>query len=104
MADEVTDSSNRELVFICFRWVDKDLETHEYFIGLYKVEFVTSNEQVAVLNLRHDVSINSCRGQCYDGASNTSGKYNGVATQIPSEESRAIFTHCYVPCAEPSSG
>ena len=36
-----------------------------------------------------------CRGQCYDGASEMTGKKNGVSTSITKEESRAVFTHCY---------
>ena len=42
-----------------------------------------------------NLSINKCRGQCYDGASNMAGAKTGVSTQIKLEEPRAIFTHCY---------
>lgn len=42
-----------------------------------------------------NLNINRCRGQCYDGASAMAGSRNGVATQILSEEPRALFTHCY---------
>ena len=34
MADEVTDSSNKEQVVICFRSVDEQFEAHEDFVGL----------------------------------------------------------------------
>lgn len=34
MADEVTDSSNREQVVICLRWIDEAFEPHEDFVGL----------------------------------------------------------------------
>ncbi len=33
MADECTDSANKEQVVICFRWVDHELEVHKDFIG-----------------------------------------------------------------------
>ena len=36
MADETTDSSNREQVVICFRWVDNSLSAHEEFIVLMR--------------------------------------------------------------------
>ena len=39
MADEVTDSSNKEQVVICFRSIDEQFESHEDFVGLYQVEF-----------------------------------------------------------------
>ena len=40
-------------------------------------------------------SLNNCRGQCYDGASNMSGAKSGMAKQISDEEKRAVYTHCY---------
>ncbi len=54
---------------------DEDLEAHEDFIGLYKVESIAANELVTVIKdvlLRNNLSINFCRGrgQCYDGARN----------------------------------
>lgn len=48
MADEVTDSSNREQV-VCLRWVDEDFEPHGDFIGLLKVESIGADVQVAFL-------------------------------------------------------
>ena len=44
---------------------------------------------------RMNPSLNRCRGQCYDGASNMAGKKSGVAKQIQDEEHRALFSHCY---------
>ena len=41
--------------------------------------------------IRFNLSINKARGQCYDGASNMTGRRNGVVTQEP----RALFTDCY---------
>ena len=45
--------------------------------------------------LRLGLQISCCRGQCYDGASDMSGSKNGVATQICSEEKRALYVHCH---------
>ena len=45
--------------------------------------------------LRLNFSMENCRGQCYDGAANMSGARKGVASQLLSQESRAIYTHCY---------
>lgn len=85
MADEVTDTSNREQVAICIRWVDSNFQPHEEFIGLHRADTITSNELVAILKdviLRMNLSITHCRGQCFDGAANMCGARNGVATQI----------------------
>ena len=38
MADEVTDSSNKEQFVVCLHWVDHDLVTHEELVGLYAVD------------------------------------------------------------------
>jgi hypothetical protein len=98
MADEVTDSSNKELVVICFRSVDEGFQCHEDVVGLYQVESIKSDCIVEVLKdtmIRLGLPIRDCRGQCYDGAANMAGVRNGVATQICKEEPRALFSHCY---------
>ena len=41
------------------------------------------------------LSVQNCRGQCYDGANIMVGSKSGVATQIQKKELRAILTHCY---------
>ena len=59
---------------------------------------IDANTLVSVIRdvlLRMNLSINKCRGQCFDGASVMTGIQNGVATQIANEEKRAIFIHCY---------
>jgi len=38
----VTDSSNREQVIVCFRWVDNAFEPHEDFMGLCSVADITA--------------------------------------------------------------
>ena len=97
MADKVTDSSNREQV-VCLRWVDQHFEPHEKFVGLHAVDTVGSDRITAVLKdilLHMNLNLSNCRGQCYDGASNMSGRRSGVAVQLSAEEPRAIYTHCY---------
>ena len=98
MADEVTDSSNKEQVVVCLCWVDHDLVTHEELVGLYTVDNITSETLVNSLKdvlLTVGLSVQNCRGQCYDGANNMVGSKSGVATQIQKKEPHAILTHCY---------
>ena len=97
MADKVTDSSNREQVVVCLRWVDQHFEPHEEFVDLHMVDTVASDRIIAVLKdiLQMNLNLSNCRGQCYDDASNMSGKRSGVAAQLRAEEPRAIYTHCY---------
>eukprot|EP00117_Sycon_ciliatum_P045417 scpid51443/ scgid32647/ Zinc finger MYM-type protein 1 len=98
MADECTDSSNKEQFVLCIRWVDDALVDHEDFIGLYEVPSIGSDMLVSTIKevlLRMSLSLSGCRGQCYDGASNMTGSRNGVAAQLQSVENRAVLTHCY---------
>ena len=98
MADEVTDVSNKEQVAICLRSVSDGLEVIEDFIGMHYVDSIKADTLTEVLKgilLRLNLSINDCRGQCYDRAANMAGAKNGVTTQITKEEPRAIFTQCY---------
>jgi len=85
MANEVTDASNQEQVVVCMHWVDNELQPHENFLGLYKVDNIESNTIVGILNdilLRMNLTLSKCRGQCYDGASNMAGSRSGVSTVI----------------------
>ena len=98
MMDECVDSSNKEQLVICFRYVTEELLVQEDFVGLYQIPNISADTIVSVITdalLRFNLNISRCRGQCYDGASNMSGCRNGVKTQILRLESRALYTHCY---------
>ena len=43
MAIEVTHFSKKEHIVICFRWVDKEFDTHEDFIGIYNVDNIKAD-------------------------------------------------------------
>ena len=96
MADECTDVSNKEQFTICLRWMDENLVDHEDVLGLYNVGTIEADSLVkAILDVlcRAGLSLNECRGQCYDGASNMSGSKRGVVAQIQAKGSRAVLTH-----------
>ena len=99
MADETTNSSNKEQVVIVLRYVDNnDFSVEEEFMGLYCIPSIESDTLVFILKdtlSRLNLPLSKLRRQCYDGASNISGIRNGVATQICKEEPRAVYTHCY---------
>ena len=85
MCDEGTDCSNLEQLSFIIRSVDDDLKVHEDFIGFYEIDNIKSDTIVAAIKdslLRFNLSLDSCRGQIYDGASNMLGKKSGVATQL----------------------
>lgn len=52
MADETVDSSNKEQLVICLRWVDVDFEPHENFVGMYHID---NTEASTIFNAIKDV-------------------------------------------------
>ena len=101
LADETTDIANDEQLSLSIRWVTKDYEIHEDFIGLVHVPRITSNVISAAIKdilIRCSLPISQCRGQGYDGASNMMGHLNGVTKQIQEEEATAISIHCFAHC------
>lgn len=73
-------------------------EVYEEFIGFYQVDAIDSSTLTSVIKdtlTRMNLSLSRICGQCYDGASATSGAKNGVAKQICDLEPRGLYTHCY---------
>ena len=98
MLGECVDSSNKEQLTICIRYVDAAFAVHEEFVGLYYCPDIKANTIFSIVKdtlLRLNLCLSRCCGQCYDGASNMAGSRNGLKTQILQEEPRALFTHCY---------
>ena len=98
MVDETTDVGIEEQCVVVIRWVDKGLQVHEDFIGMYVTALTDANSIVAIIKdalMRMNLSLAQCRGQCYDGAAVMQGCRNGVAVQILQIEPRALYTHCY---------
>ena len=40
------------------------------------------------------LSMDDCRGQCYDGAGNMAGQFNGASSLIKQQHEKAIYVHC----------
>ena len=98
ICDEYTDISNKEQLTLCLRWIDESFEVKEDFFGFYELENIKSDTIVAAIRdilLRTQISLDNCRGQCYDGASNMLGKKSGVAKQIQDIQPKAFVTHCH---------
>ena len=85
-----------------FALCPETFEVCEDCIGLYATERTNANRLTKLIKdvlLRSSLLLSRCRGQCYDGAANMSGRRSGVATQIQLEEPRAIAwdTHSISP-------
>ena len=97
ICDEYTDISNHEQLTICLRWISENLEAHEDFIGFYQIPDIKADTITSVIKdalIRLQLSLNECRGQCYDGAGNMLGKKSGTAQQILALQPKAFITHC----------
>ena len=98
MSDEAADISNKENLSMVIRFLDSTKTVREEFVGFYLCEDETTGAAIkdliigAVADLR--LSMDDCRGQCYDGAGNMSGRLNGASSLIRAEHDKAIYVHC----------
>ena len=97
LADETRDIANKEQLVVCCHWVDELYNIHEHHVGLVQISSCTADgivHQLKDVFIRCMLSLTKCRGQSYDGAATTSGRFRGVSTQILHEEPRAKPVHC----------
>jgi len=98
MSDEAADISNKENLSVVIRFLDSTKTVREEFVGFYLCEDGTTGAGIkdliidAVADL--GLSMDDCRGQCYDGAGNMSGRLNGASSLIRAEHDKAIYVHC----------
>ena len=104
IADETRDMSGLEQLSVSIRWLDVETcKVREDCIGLVSVEATDSATLAAVIKdtlLRCNLDINVLVGQAYDGASNMSGRINGVAARISDEHPAALHVHCNNHCLQ----
>ena len=101
LADEATDTSNKEQPVICIRWVDEEFKIHEdpvELIDLPKTDSATISSALKDCLIRFSLPISQCRGQAHDGASNMSGHLSGIAARIEQDVPAVIFVHCFAHC------
>ena len=98
MSDEAADISNKENLSVVIRFLDSTKTVRDEFVGFYLCEDGTTRAAIkeiiigAVADL--GLSMDDCRGQCYDGAGNMSGRLNGTSSLIRAEHDKAIYVHC----------
>ena len=96
IADEVTDTSNKEQLSLCLRYVLED-KVKEAFVGFIEVERITGKilaENILQALTSWDLRLENIRGQCYDGASNMSGARAGCSAIVKQHAPLAEYTHC----------
>ena len=98
IADEATDVSNKENLSLVIRFVDNKQTIREEFAGFHICEEGTTGLAIknVIINAVTElgISVNDCRGQCYDGAGNMAGRLNGASSLIKGEYNKAVYFHC----------
>ena len=80
IADETTDSTQKEQLSICLRFVSDTLQVEELFLGLYEARSATAEAIFQLIKdalIRLQLPVEKLRGQCYDGAANMAGAFSG---------------------------
>nr|KAJ0221032.1 hypothetical protein LSAT_V11C200068740 [Lactuca sativa] len=93
-ADESHDVSCKEQLALVLRFVNRKCEIVERFVGLRNVNDTSALSLKATIYdmlSKWNLSPTRIRGQCYDGASNMSGAFNGLKTLIMNETKSAHF-------------
>ena len=60
-----------------------------------QTDALTVSQAIRDVPLRCDLQLGQCRGQAYDGASNMSGRFSGVAIY---SQPKAHYIHCMAYC------
>eukprot|EP00112_Aurelia_sp_Birch-Aquarium-sp1_P023908 Seg732.10 transcript_id=Seg732.10/GoldUCD/mRNA.D3Y31 product="52 kDa repressor of the inhibitor of the protein kinase" protein_id=Seg732.10/GoldUCD/D3Y31 len=98
LADEAADISKIEQMSVVVRFVDKESNIREEFLGFTQCSEGLSGEAIAktIKQALDDfgLDIEKCRGQGYDGAGSMAGKCSGAAVNIQREYPKALYVHC----------
>ncbi|XP_015087144.1 zinc finger MYM-type protein 1-like [Solanum pennellii] len=98
LVDESKDISHKEQMTLVLRYVNKEGEVIERFVGIVHVSDTSAcslKEAIYSFLSGHSLSPSQIRGQGYDGASNMQGHLNGLKTLILNETPSAYCLHCF---------
>lgn len=98
LVDEATDISGVQQMSLCIRCTDFSISNvEELFLQFVPLHDVTGKGIAAtIIDKLKDLGIDmtKLRGQGYDGASNLSGKFNGVQAHVQALFPKALYVHC----------
>ncbi|PKU85559.1 hypothetical protein MA16_Dca003299 [Dendrobium catenatum] len=83
---------------IIVRFVNKKGNIVEHFWGIFHISDTSANSlKLATEQLLSIYGLSICRirGQCYDGASNMRGEFNGLKALFLNENQSAHYIHCF---------
>ena len=100
--DSTQDSSKREASVLLVWYLENENIVNPSVVG-WVLELFTTGESTGKLLKEHVISslkkaginVDWIVGQCYDGAGNMRGAYSGIATQIQTENWKAVYIWCH---------
>lgn len=98
LIDEASDVSDKEQMAVVLRYLSKRGFIIERLVGVVHVKETSAiclKESLQKLFTDIGLSIQQVRGQCYDGASNMRGEFNGLKSKILQENRSAYYVHCF---------
>ncbi|XP_015089737.1 zinc finger MYM-type protein 1-like [Solanum pennellii] len=98
LVDESKDISHKEQMTLVMRYVNKEGEVIEQFVGIIHVSDTSAcslKEAIYSFFSDHSLTPSQIRGQGYDGACNMQWHLNGIKSLILNETSSAYCIHCF---------
>uniref|UniRef100_A0A8C1YNY7 Uncharacterized protein n=1 Tax=Cyprinus carpio TaxID=7962 RepID=A0A8C1YNY7_CYPCA len=96
-ADGTTDISASEQFSCCLQFVDSDLRAQNVFLGFYNASDSSAETLFSCIKdifIRLNIPLERLAGYCFDGASNMSGRINGVRAKLKAECPVSLYVHC----------
>ena len=98
LADEASDSSNKEQLSLVIRFIDSTTgDIREEFMEFIVCESISGEALADAIKesfKQLGLDINFLRGQSYDGAGNMAGARSGVSSRILQDHPKALYFHC----------
>ena len=98
LCDEASDTSNKEQLPFCLRYVDKKGEICEDFLKFVQCKSGLTGKDLfkEVVDTLNELGfdLKNCRGKGYDCAGAVSSVVNGLSALILKENEKALYTHC----------
>ena len=99
IADEASDTTNKEQMSLVLRFADKNFDLEENFLWFLHCKSGLSGKALneTLLGTISDLKlgINGCRELGYDQAATVSENKNGMTAHIIKKNPKANYTHCF---------